>query len=65
MTDMSDIPDIASYHQCAAKSKTAESSFQIYEAYNKVLEVLGFQHKLVESASCLGVVALIIFTPSC
>lgn len=53
MTDMSDIPDIASYHQFAAKSKTAESSFQIYEAYNKVLEVLGFQHKLVESASCL------------
>lgn len=50
---MSDIHDIASYHQFAAKSKTAESHFQTYDAYNKVLEVLGFQHKLVESASCL------------
>ena len=53
MTDMDRIPDIASYHQFATKSKTAESYFQSYDVYNKIPEVLGFQHKLVEHASYL------------
>lgn len=53
MTGMPHVPDISSYHQFAAKTKIAESHFDIYDVHNKIPEALGFQHKLVEVASCL------------
>ena len=53
MTDMAHVPDIVSYHQFATKTKIAESYFHPYDAYNKIPEALGFQHKLLERASYL------------
>lgn len=55
MADEGPRSDAEWYRVVAGKSSEAEDYFQKYDEYGKILEVLGFQYGLLDSASCLRI----------